>query len=248
MEISRLLKNPTHTEYLTVLVAINIPFAYGITTKPGSVARYVAFILTVLPSYWIFQQAQSCFSSSMFYNGFFGSCATAYVMSATILLLIKRYQTNFTSAIQISPLYNPRLIGTSFQVKGVPKFPAYYGEVSKGKGPSRITFLLRQTSLFLWLYLLMDLVTSQAEQQTEEEREKLFGSGKEWEFHFTAEHIIFRIMYSLTAWYVGGRATLILFYTFFSIIGVGTGTSTPSQWPPFMGRLSEAYTVRRFWG
>lgn len=33
-----------------------------------------------------------------------------------------------------------------------------------------------------------------------------------------------------------------------SIVIVGTGLSQPDMWPPFFGKWTDAYTVRRFWG
>jgi hypothetical protein len=248
MELMRLLEHPTQAEYLAVLVATNIPIAYGITTKPGSFARYLIPILILPSCYWIFEKAH-LFNTSNFFNGTLGSCSILYFLGSNILLWIRPYQTTFISAISITPLFGPRLIGTPLQVKGVPNRPAYYGKVGKNKGPSRVTFLIRQTSIFLWLYLATDMVTFQADQQTAEERQKLFGPpGKEWEFEFTAEHIISRIMFSLISWFIGARCILSMFYAFFSLVSVGTGLSTPSQWPPFMGRVSQSYTVRKFWG
>jgi hypothetical protein len=42
--------------------------------------------------------------------------------------------------------------------------------------------------------------------------------------------------------------TLNLQYSLLAAVSVGAGFSEPYQWPDLFGSLSDAYTVRRFWG
>ena len=41
---------------------------------------------------------------------------------------------------------------------------------------------------------------------------------------------------------------LSIIHTFFSIVFVASGLSTPDLWPDTFGKWSDAYTVRKFWG
>lgn len=44
------------------------------------------------------------------------------------------------------------------------------------------------------------------------------------------------------------HALLVSLHSIISIISVGLGETEPREWPPLFGNLSDAYTVRRFWG
>ncbi|KAF8971274.1 membrane bound O-acyl transferase family-domain-containing protein [Flammula alnicola] len=56
-------------------------------------------------------------------------------------------------------------------------------------------------------------------------------------------------------WRLGGVCYLVMLYfvlsiepMILSVIWVGTGISEPRDWPPLVGSVADAYTLRRFWG
>ncbi|KAF8993368.1 membrane bound O-acyl transferase family-domain-containing protein [Cyathus striatus] len=57
----------------------------------------------------------------------------------------------------------------------------------------------------------------------------------------------FRVMHTAMYAFTGSLGPNIV-YTAASIIAVTISLTDPSEWPPVLGRWSDAYTVRRFWG
>jgi hypothetical protein len=142
-------------------------------------------------------------------------------------------------------LFNFRGIGTRWQVKNVPKFPNYY----QTQSPGRVIFCTRQLALIVWLYLVGDLVGFLGTLQSLKERERAFGVGTEYLFlSATAEQWGARISSTLMTWLIGGRVFMTCYYALVSLLSVILGLTSPKEWPPIFNSVSEAYSLRNFWG
>lgn len=144
----------------------------------------------------------------------------------------------FTTAL----LWSFRGVGTSHEIKTMPRFP---GNVV----PTKRVFLLRQAAWIAFMYLFIDLVTSQPQGPEVAEARAL---GKEWLWlplnphPVTRADITRRMMNTLFNWYLVGRMLLDIWYCVFSVVFVGLGISEPKQWPPMYGSYSQCYTIRRY--
>ncbi|KAK2752195.1 hypothetical protein FQN55_008085 [Onygenales sp. PD_40] len=174
-------------------------------------------------------------------------------------------------------LLSQRGLNTRWLTKNVPKFPSYYNTISpkppgsqdsrNGKSqsgmspakaeaeaesnpnPDRFSFLMRQTAIFIWQYLLIDLIMAAGSKQSPEEMHELYGPGTEYLFFSaTREQLIARIATSVIAWMVVSRLTIDGVHRGFSIVAVGLGISEPKDWAPLFGSMLDAYTIRNYWG
>jgi hypothetical protein len=142
-------------------------------------------------------------------------------------------------------LFNFRGIGTQWLAKNVPTFPNYY----LSQLPDRTSFYIRQLALVVWLYLLGDLITHLGTIPSADEQERLFGEGTEYLFfNATSEQWGARISSSLTTWFLLARVLMSCYYGIASLISITVGLSSPQDWPPAFNSISEAYTLRNFWG
>lgn len=139
-----------------------------------------------------------------------------------------------------------RAINTPWQVKNVPPHPQYY--IRRGlQIPSRRRFLLRQLSIALWQYLVLDIVQFVSLQQAIER-------GSPENVTYTVEWAApvgqwaERIVTHLSIWLLVNRLIGDLVYRFLSITFVGIFQDSPSDWPPAFGRMVELVTLRAFWG
>ena len=75
------------------------------------------------------------------------------------------------------------------------------------------------------------------------EREKLFSRLSE----VTAKEFMTRNV--ITFWFaIVNVLYLTWIYSLLALVSVGTGMSPPAAWPPLFGSLSDASTLRGFWG
>ncbi|KAJ5546363.1 hypothetical protein N7494_003948 [Penicillium frequentans] len=136
-----------------------------------------------------------------------------------------------------------RGFNTPWQVKNVPSQPRYYTRRGM-QAPSRSRFLLRQTVIFAWQYLALDVIQTLSAQQAPESRE--LSSKIQW--NVSCGEWAERAGTHLAIWFVVNRLIGDSAYRLLSIASVGFGVDSPSDWPPAWGRMSEAYTLRNFWG
>jgi hypothetical protein len=137
-----------------------------------------------------------------------------------------------------------RDIGTSYEVKGVPPFsskdPKYV--------PTRKRILLKSTLKFCICYLVIDIIESLPKPPN---ATALYAAKNIPVFtrldEISLEEIIRRMVGSAVLWVVLYCALNIL-QALLCIIFVGSRLDGVEQWRPLMGPLSEAYTVRGFWG
>lgn len=139
-------------------------------------------------------------------------------------------------------IFNYRGVGTARQVKNLPTFsrsdPDYV--------PSRSRFLFRRLVSVALGYIVVDFLNSQPPLNV-----NLFSASKARLFggllDLSLEDVAMRVATTLVFW-LSLRLTIALIYNAASALFVGFWLSDPEQWPPYFGSVSDAYSVRRFWG
>jgi hypothetical protein len=230
------------------------------TTPKASTLRLLAIPSLVFLAYYQFVYA-AFLSGNIVYNAVIACAQFVAVIHYVDLLLINsidvsdliREKLLGPSAGILSRLfhalritYNVRGVGTRWQVKNTPNFPSYFASQSS---PSRGRFLLRQTVILIWQYLLIDVLDATRKQQSPEEVKHLYAPGAESLFlDATAEQREARIAVSLMTWFIVARLIIDSVYRLLSLVFVGIRLSSPSNWPPFFGSMWDAYTLRNYWG
>lgn len=139
---------------------------------------------------------------------------------------------------------NPRLVNTAYQVKNVPR----WSQGKRQQVPSRGYFLLYTVFIVLLNYLIVDTCSLAAEP----ERNVLLFSDEKVAFFrrwnsLGPEEIVVRVLASLMLW-LNIYCVFRIFHGLIVLLAVGFGLSKVQDWPWPFGPLSEAYSVRRFWG
>lgn len=136
-----------------------------------------------------------------------------------------------------------RNVGCPFEVSGVPHFssdsPSYV--------PSRGTFLRDKAISLLSCYLVLDFLTfaSQPDQNP-----VLYSPARvPWATadNRSVERLIVRSASTFGFW-LSLYCIIQAYMGFVAFLSVALGLSEVKSWPPGFGPISEAYTVRRFWG
>lgn len=139
---------------------------------------------------------------------------------------------------------NPRQVNTPYQVKNVPQ----WSHRAPLHVPSRRSFLRRTAINILLSYMIVDLCSLGAQP---ERNALLFSDDKVALFtrldNLSPEDIVIRVISSLILW-LNIFCIFRIFHGLLVFVAVGSGFSEVKDWPPPFGRLSEAYSVRRFWG
>ncbi|KAE8330374.1 membrane bound O-acyl transferase family-domain-containing protein [Aspergillus sergii] len=183
-----------------------------------------------------------------------GAAATIFLHSVQLLYILKADVTDLTHiqrlrkhpvsqfGIALLLASDPRAIGTRWEPKNLPALAPCF----RSSDSPRPLFLLRNTVIFLWKYLVLDVIVT------------LFGSEKSHGYRYYQHDLHFilnpfstdwitRVAASLLMWPIMLRLTLDIQYTAISLILVGTGVCETGNWPPFFGSISDAYTIRKFW-
>ncbi|KAJ5897569.1 hypothetical protein N7504_007857 [Penicillium tannophilum] len=139
--------------------------------------------------------------------------------------------------------FNARCLGTSKQVKNIPQFSS----TDPNYIPSRAAFLRRTAQIAILSYLGLDFLSSMSDPEVGNRflvpsRVPFFR--RLWEI--TLEEVIIRI-FSTIAMGAGLVCSQGGIYNILAFTSVLTGMSDPSDWPPFYGSLSDAYSLRRLW-
>ena len=144
----------------------------------------------------------------------------------------------------LSVTLNPRLVNTAYQVKNVPR----WSQGEPQQVPSRGHFLGRTALIVFLNYLAVDLCSLAAQP---ERNVSLFSDEKVAFFRrwnsLGLEEIVIRVSASLILW-LNIYCIFRIFHGLIVLLAVGSGFSNVQDWPPPFGSLSEAYSVRRFWG
>ena len=142
-------------------------------------------------------------------------------------------------------LFSQRLVGTPFEVPGVPPFsskvPSYI--------PERSAFLRRRALQVFINYLTLDLLG--AVPPDPGSNATMFSPRLIPFFsrlgEVTAEQIIARVVFMAFTW-VSIYCIIQVIQGLVAIVAVGCGITEVKTWRPVFGSLGDAYTVRRFWG
>lgn len=142
----------------------------------------------------------------------------------------------------IDLLFSPRSIGKPWQINKV----ANYDDKNPTFVPSRRRFLVQIALQSICLFLIADFA-----RMAPPPNPGLFGPRKipllTRLSQVTAEELIIRIFATVAFW-VNTYIVACLIANVPSLMSVGSGLSSPASWRPTYGSLSEAYTIRKFWG
>lgn len=150
--------------------------------------------------------------------------------------LKSRVKTTTTNVIRtIALLWNPRRVGTRWQVKNVP--------ASSG-GWTRARFVRTRLATTLAAYLVLDLMASAPPPNP-----ALLSPPKATLYKIaslSSEDIIFRVIATASFGLCAALIDLVVGNTL-AIGCVISGLSSPQDCPPLYGPITEAYSIRRFW-
>ena len=136
-----------------------------------------------------------------------------------------------------------RALNSPRQIKNVPSQPVYYarfgGEISRGR------FLQRQGAILLWQFCFLAIFQTLARQDM---REKPSAGLAPVRWDLPVDQFVERTVTNLFTGVVLSRVLIDAHFRVMSVVHVGLGLDTPSEWPPAFGRIGDAYTVRRYWG
>lgn len=137
-----------------------------------------------------------------------------------------------------------RYVSSPYQARNVPPYstsdPSYI--------PSRRVFLLQRGATVLFKYLLTDLHVRVSQSYCSH-----FASPENYAplyAHFdevTAEQALIRVGTTLGFWF-GAYTSIQAYHSATAFIAVASGLMTPADWRPMFGSLSNAYSLRGFWG
>lgn len=65
--------------------------------------------------------------------------------------------------------------------------------------------------------------------------------------HVTFDEMAVRMINTLALWVIN-YAFICFFANCWAVLAVGLGVSRPEAWPPGFGNVSDAWTLRRYWG
>ena len=140
--------------------------------------------------------------------------------------------------------FSYRYTDTPYEVKGVPLFSTKV----PGYVPSRGDFLRRKGLIICLCYLTLDLATSNTDK---EQNPRLFSAQNVPFFmrnrNLSIEELIVRLATTLGLW-VSLYCVIQLYMSTIAFISVACGLDETKSWRPTFGSLSEAYTIRQFWG
>lgn len=140
----------------------------------------------------------------------------------------------------IALLWNLRRIGTKWQVK-----MKAIDAKGDGQPKGRFPFVLERLMTTLLAYLVLDIMISAPGPD-----DTLLSPRKQTLIHLSSlslDDVIFRIIGTASFWLCTYLLNLVMTNSV-AILCVGTGVSSAKNWPPLYGPLSEAYTIRQFWG
>jgi hypothetical protein len=111
---------------------------------------------------------------------------------------------------------------------------------------SRLKFLLHRCAKFVLKYLILEILAISPPPKPED-----FTAAKEPFFSrlrsINGEELVIRI-FSTVGFWVNMYLFISVLYDVLTVFHVGLGIDPPHAWPPAFGNISEAYSVRQFWG
>ncbi|CBF82180.1 hypothetical protein AN5283.2 [Aspergillus nidulans FGSC A4] len=251
------------TEYQTVsrlsfLTATQtlIPPVVVIATPKGSILRYVSIPCMI----WVWSLMLYPVEKPSYLAVTFAAGGWMHIITALDVLLINpkcagdfvdadgKIQSHFSrlrSAIGL--MGNPRKLNTPREAKNTPPVPKYYTKSSPTTIP-RGRFLIRESAIAAWQYLALDVLALQAAKSALEKKEKATVHYSQPTDNLWVEVWIENVIAALVAWFVLSRILISFYYRLLSTISVALGLSSPESFPPLFNKMTDAYTLRNFWG
>ena len=224
-------------------------------TRPSNLAR-PAIALSVIWLTWLFNQAihdalQSRLHVALLSTGMWIQCLkTLDDLCLTKLSFdeeAKKSTTMSSSRLYfgISNLWNMRGVGTSKVISQIPFWSYSPGRLSSV--PSRGQEMIRHVRNATISYLILDIFACQPppdlENMMSPQNELLLSRMGQ----IGAEEAIFRL-FAVFGFWLNTFCVIHLVNSIFCLSYLILGLYPVEMLPPIWGRLSEAYTIRRFWG
>jgi hypothetical protein len=229
---------------------------------PASLVRYSSPAIVLAVGKQLFQDS-SGISGSLAHRSLALALTALFILQCCNFLVITRLDANdlakenifqptdgliYKTYRVVCLIFNVRGIETPWQAKHLGGFPQFYFQHGERREPTRSWFIIRQSLIAAWQYLLLDFVYNSSLNTPKEDTQRLFGHGTEYIYlNATAEQWMGRVIVGIIAWAIPGRVSIDFPYRVLSIISVLFGFASPQQWPPLFGSISDAYTIRGFW-
>jgi hypothetical protein len=233
-----------------------IPAALVSTTPEGSPLRYMSIPCII----WVWSLMLYPVEKPSYLAVTFAGSGWTNITAALDLLLINpkcagdfvgpdgKIQSLFSrlqSALGL--MVNPRRLNSPREAKNTPPLPRYYTESSPTTIP-RGRFLIRETAIAAWQYLALDILTLQAAKSALDKKEKEMLHYSQPPESVCVEVWIEQVIAALVGWFVVSRILISFYYRSLSILFVALGFSSPESFPPLFNKMTDAYTLRNFWG
>ncbi|EAL89236.1 Acetyltransferase pyr8 [Aspergillus fumigatus] len=248
---------------LALYLAFTVPTAFVIITTPKSSFLRLAWTPCLLYILYRFSLQVPSLTTSQFLNGVAAGQATVAALQCLNLLLITKLDERElvhaglcipSSSLLVrvacawALLVNFRGIGTVWEVKNVPQHAAYL-QKPKQHRLSRRRYVLRESAIIIWQYLLLDLIHMSTKDTPPGDLARLFGPGLEYRYlDATAEQWFGRVSVGIFSWLVPSRVCLNIVSRIYCLVLVVLRISAPESCRPSFGRVRDACTIRGFWG
>ncbi|KAK8057946.1 hypothetical protein PG996_011883 [Apiospora saccharicola] len=219
--------------FTTLLFSHKLPAAPMTTTVETSVLFAVALLLyTSFVNGAIFS-----FTGNGVTNAVVFSCLGIQLLRAADILLLDPHPDPPSDPVDaFNALWNMREVGTPRQIAHLPQDNTYS---KPGCGPSRPRFFLRTGVRIVVSYLVLEVITAMAPPPPPPDSSNGPDS--------LMEQAVARVLGAAGFWFLLSLY-LSLIYNTLAFGQVFLFLSEPGDWPPLYGAISEAWSVRRFWG
>ncbi|RDK41432.1 hypothetical protein M752DRAFT_327558 [Aspergillus phoenicis ATCC 13157] len=242
-----------------------IPPIVTIVTPKGSHLRY----LTILFMIWIFTLMLYPVEKQPYITTL-SACAGGFgIITALDILLLNPKQaadfmsgsttsnnrttnkiTRFISIFRAALEYqiNARKINTPREAKNTPSLPRYYAQGNGSKSISRDRFLVRETAIAAWQYLVLDIATMPAVKMALSKQQQEQDVSAQVHKPSPIEQLIEQVIVAIVAWLIISRILMSFYYRMIAVISVALRLESPERYPPLFNKMADAYTLRNFWG
>lgn len=233
---------------LSAIWVLVFTFALSSIPKTSLNSRVASMVLLAALSYSFNEVSGRTYDNMVLRTAFPGAICTL-TFHATDLLLVSRAAIGDFPAVGGGPLgdllvalrllCNWRRIGTPWQISKLPKFSP------DGAVPSRGRLIAKRALLLVVALAIVDIGTGlRGEPDAFDPRAvPVFSRLGDT----TAAEVGFRVSQT-AAWMTCAVVGVYIPYAFVTIVLLATGLSNPASCPPVYGSLSDAYTIRGFWG
>ncbi|KAK0616426.1 hypothetical protein B0T14DRAFT_497674 [Immersiella caudata] len=166
-----------------------------------------------------------------------------YLLHFTSILVLERWAIPSSDLPWRSRLYaaykimwNPRWVGTKLQPPNTP--PPRPGS----PGQTRLSFMVSRLVSIISLLIIDSLYTASSD--------RLLGF-RTSDYHqhqtLTARQAAVRTNSVISSFFIMRPIAYVVLHNFLACVFVSLGLDEPHEWVPLFGRVSDAYTVRRYW-